>query len=51
MLLGLRPRETGDLRLTGAMDPGTVDTLDVLGEQLGFFENVGQGGFIPQVIV
>jgi hypothetical protein len=50
MLLGLHPEQTGDLGLVGAIDPRSVETLDRLGKQDGFYREVGQGGFSQQVV-
>lgn len=47
MLLGLEPEETRGLRLTGPVDPRSMEVLDRLGERHGLFDELGEGGFRP----
>ena len=47
MLLGLEPEATRELRLTGPVDPRSMEVLDRLGDKHGLFAELGEGGFRP----
>ncbi|RLB63478.1 MAG: hypothetical protein DRI90_06765 [Deltaproteobacteria bacterium] len=45
MLLGLEPQRTAELSLVGKVEQESVQVLDALAEQHGFFTRLAEGGF------
>lgn len=45
MLIGLEPEATAGLRLTGPVEPRSMEVLDRLGQKHGLLSALGEGGF------